>query len=51
MFVVGTAVGMTAAIAYHRVTGNLERWPLIVGYCAVVVFYVSLLVTALTRLD
>jgi hypothetical protein len=31
-FVLGTALGMIAATVRYHLIGDLERWPLIVGY-------------------
>jgi hypothetical protein len=49
-FVVGTALGMTAALINYLRTGNLERWPLVIACVAVPLFYVTLLFSVLLEL-
>lgn len=42
MFALGTVLGMTVALAYFALTGELERWPVYVSLPSVLLFYAGL---------
>ena len=49
-FVVGTAIGMAAALIQYRRTGDIERWPVTVAYSALAAFGIGALIVILAAL-